>query len=241
MKVTIDFGVEGARKATSRGDVIVVVDVLRASSTISTALYNGAREVIIVKEIEDALRLSEKYENCILAGERRGMKIEGFELGNSPLEYTRDIVSDRTIIFTSSNCAPIIDAAKNASIIILSCFLNLSSSISYLSDLSRDYGKSISIIYAGRYGAPCSDDLFCAEILLGLINGEISKPPLSMIIKSFLQLTPSGRYLISIGYLKDVLYCGEVDKIDVVPVKLKDEIGFKVMHVKEVIKKLVQK
>lgn len=235
MKVNLDFGIEGARKASLRGDVIVVIDVLRASSTISTALYNGAEEVIVVEKIEDALKLAEKCSECILAGERRGIKIEGFKLGNSPLEFSKDVVLGKTIVFTSSNCAPIIEAAKNAPIILLGCFLNLSSTASYILNLLERHSNDVTIIYAGRYGKPCSDDLLCAEILYGLIKGEISQPPLSIIIKNFLQLTPSGRYLISIGHLEDVLYCGEVDKLTIVPVKMKHSSGFKIINVDDLL------
>lgn len=235
MKIKLDFGVEGARKASLRGDVVVVIDVLRASSTISTALHHGSREVIVVEKIEDALKLARRNPQCILAGERRGIKIEGFDLGNSPIEFTRDVVEDRTIIFTSSNCAPVIEAAKNSPVILIGCFINLSSVVSYIKNIIGECSTPISIIHAGRYGTPCSDDLFCAEILYGLISGEISRPPLPAMVKNFLRWTPSGRYLINIGYLKDVLYCGEVDKINTVPVKVKDNLGFKSMDLKEIL------
>jgi len=223
------FGLNGARSARENGDLIVIIDVLRAASTITTALNNGAEKVIVVRDIDQAIRLSQKYDNSILAGERRGLKIKGFQLNNSPLEFKREVVEGKTIIFTSSNCAPIVEEAKGSSKIVLACFLNISTVASYIKNLAKKLGKDISIIYAGRYGNPSSDDLYCAEILKSLIIGKLKKPPSTNIIKNFLKYTPAGIYLSSIGRSRDVDYCGNVDLINIVPIWI--ENGF-ISHLK---------
>ena len=212
------FGINGAIEAVSRGDIIIAVDVLRASSTITTALNNGAEKVIVVKEVEEAFRLSKIYGNSILAGERRGLKIKGFALGNSPLEYNKNVIKGKTVIFTSSNCAPLIEVARKARLLMLGCYLNISSLVKYANEKADEMNTDISIVHAGRYGAPCSDDLLCAEIIQALLNGELAEPPNPSLIKKVLLLTPSGRYLSSIGYKDDVIYCGNIDTINIVPV-----------------------
>ncbi|KUK34943.1 MAG: Phosphosulfolactate phosphohydrolase-like protein, partial [Caldanaerobacter subterraneus] len=84
---------------------VVVIDTLRATSVITTALYNGAKEIIPVSEVEEAIELVKSLDKTtyLLGGERNSTKIEGFDLSNSPLEYTREKVENKTIIFTTTN------------------------------------------------------------------------------------------------------------------------------------------
>ncbi|MCA9293747.1 MAG: 2-phosphosulfolactate phosphatase [Phycisphaerales bacterium] len=94
---------------TFAGATVVVIDVLRATTTIATALANGAREIVACASIEEAreravqLRTARPEANVITGGERKGIKIEGFDIGNSPRDYTRDRVAGKTIVFTTTN------------------------------------------------------------------------------------------------------------------------------------------
>ncbi len=218
LQIRVLFGISGAREAYRNSDIAVVIDVLRAASTITTALSNGAKSVIVVKEIDQALRLSRKYRDSILAGERRGIKISGFNLNNSPLEFRKSIVEGKTIIFTSSNCAPIVEELKGCPLMMLACFLNLSSAALYARRVAERLGRNVAIIHAGRYGKPSSDDMFCAEVLRALIRGDIKSPPPTDLVKEFLKYTSAGIYLSSIGRSDDVEYCGNVDLLNVVPI-----------------------
>jgi len=223
VKVEICFGIGDHPSISVRDRVVVVIDVLRASSTITTALANGALKVYVFREVEDAIEFHRKMSNCILAGERGGLKIEGFHLGNSPLEFSPESVSGKYISFTSSNCARIVDSLRDAKNMVLACFLNISSVCNYIKYLSSKFGLDVVLVCAGRYGSPCSEDLLCAEVLRDMILGFIDKPPTND-FSPFLKLTSSGRNLIKLGFHRDVEYCGAVDVFDVIP--LWDGDGF---------------
>ena len=105
MKVDVKLSPLAAEARTHLDATVIVVDVLRASTTIITALANGARNVVPVLTPDEAATLKLRYDsaNVLLGGERGGVKIQGFDLGNSPLEYTEETVSGKTIVFTSTN------------------------------------------------------------------------------------------------------------------------------------------
>ncbi|MCR6668820.1 MAG: 2-phosphosulfolactate phosphatase [archaeon YNP-WB-040] len=217
VKVEICFGIGDRFNIPVKDEIVIVIDVLRASSTITTALANGALKVYVFREIGDAIDFHRRVSNCILAGERGGLRIEGFNLGNSPREFSRESVFGKYISFTSSNCARIVDSFKDAEHMILACFLNISSVCNYIRHLSSKYGLDVLLACAGRYGSPCSEDLLCAEVLRDMILGSIDKPPTND-FSQFLKLTSSGRNLIRLGFNQDVEYCGAVDVFDVIPV-----------------------
>src|SRR5258705_1713508 len=96
-------------KASLDGHQIAVVDVLRSSTSIATALMNGAAKIIPVKTVEEATKLHGTLDpkTSLLCGEREGRKVTGFHLGNSPREYTRKKVNGSTLIFASTNASPL--------------------------------------------------------------------------------------------------------------------------------------
>lgn len=213
--ISIITGIEDS-KIIGTDNIIVVIDVLRASSTITTALSNGALKVYVFREIDDAINCFKKVPNCILAGERSGLKIEGFQIGNSPREFSKDLVYGRYISFTSSNCAKTVEAFKNAKYLLLACFLNISTVSSYLKYVSSKYGLNVVLACAGRYGAPSSEDSLCAEIIRDMVLGLLNKPPLND-FSNFLRITSAGRHLIKLGMGSDVEYCGLVDLLNTIP------------------------
>lgn len=119
-----------------RGKVVVVIDILRATSTICAALHNGARSVIPVITVEEAMSYSNK--NYLIAGEREGSKADGFDFGNSPLEYSPEVVSDRDIVLTTTNGTKCIMASTDAAEILIGSFFNISVLADYLISQSRD-------------------------------------------------------------------------------------------------------
>src|SRR5690606_3093261 len=104
--------------------IVVVIDILRATSTICTILANGARAVIAVED-EDAAR-SYQHSHYLVGGERGGKTIEGFDFGDSPFEYRREIVQDREIVLTTTNDTKCIEICQHAAELIIASFLNLS-------------------------------------------------------------------------------------------------------------------
>ena len=112
------------KKTTSKNEIAILVDILRASSTITTAIFYGAKTIMPTLELHTAFKLS-KDNNALLMGERNCVKIKNFDLGNSPTEITEKKVRDKNIIFSSTNFPKTLSLSKNSSLIIIGSFLNL--------------------------------------------------------------------------------------------------------------------
>jgi 2-phosphosulfolactate phosphatase len=113
--------------------IVVIIDVLRATSTIATALYNGASHIIPVDSVAECISLG-KENNCITAGERDGKVAEGLQYGNSPFEYDSDFIAGKSLVLTTTNGTKLLHMAlaKNAKAIITGSFPNLSAVCNYL-------------------------------------------------------------------------------------------------------------
>jgi 2-phosphosulfolactate phosphatase len=210
---------------------IVVVDVLRSSTTIAMALQNGAREIIPVKNMENALKISGGLaaDVTLRGGERQGKTIEGFNLGNSPVEYTEARVKGKSIILLTTNGSPTIAAGRSAKYLFIAGFVNLSSVVKTLEELKSDFA----IICAGQDGKFSLEDTVCAGKIINMfinkntipVNLDDSGTAAATLDKSFgrsmsklLATCDHGKYLASIGFLADLEICGFSDSIPVVPV-----------------------
>jgi 2-phosphosulfolactate phosphatase len=162
--------------AALAGGVCVVVDVLRATTTMSHALAAGARDVLPCLEIADALAAAETLPRGerLLGGERGGAKIEGFDFGNSPGEYTPDVVAGKTVIFTTTNGTRAILHCREAARVVLGAFVNLSSLARELAPMLNSADGNVHVICAGTGGEVSYEDtLFAgalADRLLPLAN-----------------------------------------------------------------------
>lgn len=116
--------------------IVVIIDVLRATSTICTALYNGAKQVIPVASVEDCIRIGNRL-NAITAGERDGIIAEGLQHGNSPFEYSKEFIRDKTLVLTTTNGTRLLDMASAAGQIITGSFPNISPVCDYLKKQQR--------------------------------------------------------------------------------------------------------
>ena len=155
-----------------RDKIVVVIDVLRASSTMTTALYNGAKGVIAVGDMDDASKISHNLDSLsfLLCGEKDGVKIEGYDLGNSPLEHTAEVVEDKTIILNTTNGTKAIKRSGLAERIIIGSFVNLDAIINHLEQLDRE----IVLVCAGWRGRLSLEDLLCAgNIIYELCDGQL--------------------------------------------------------------------
>lgn len=119
--------------------VVVIIDILRATSTIATAIYNGAKAVIPVASVAECIRIGKQIEG-ITAGERDGQIAEGLEYGNSPFEYPRSFVENKTLVLTTTNGTRLLHMAleKNAETIITGAFVNLASVCAYLNTCNKN-------------------------------------------------------------------------------------------------------
>ena len=146
----------------------VVIDVLRATSTIVTAIDNGAKEVVPVASVEFAVKVSGGMfgGQILLGGERNTKKIEGFALGNSPFEYSKEIVEGKTIVFYTTNGTKSIAKAKYSENLYTCSFLNISAVAKHLITLNTD----VEIVCAGRNNYFSIEDSVCAGMLISKIS-----------------------------------------------------------------------
>jgi 2-phosphosulfolactate phosphatase len=145
---------------------VVVIDVLRATSTIVTALGNKALEIIPVIEPSEVIDLIKKLGpgECLTGGERKGLKIEGFDMGNSPAEYKKERVEGKKIIISTTNGTKAIKSTQGAAEVYIGSFLNVRAVVDHL----REGDQDIIIICSGRDQNLCLEDLACAGMMIQL-------------------------------------------------------------------------
>lgn len=153
-----------------RGCVAVVIDVLRASTTIVHALAAGANSIVPCEEVDEARRLAtvRASEQVVLGGERAGILIEGFDLDNSPHSYTADRVGGRTVVFTTTNGTRALARCRLADRVYVGTFVNLNAAIDVL--LRQD--GPIHVVCAGTDRRPTSEDILCAGALVSGLAQE---------------------------------------------------------------------
>jgi len=148
--------------------VAVVVDVMRATSTIAQALASGYRRVLCCREIDDASALRRQLgDEAVVGGERDAVQIEGFDLGASPREYLEPR-AETAILTTTNGTRSTLAAAANAEHVLLGSLLNLDA----VAAGAREPGEDITVVCAGYQGAFAIDDAYCAGRIVALLEGE---------------------------------------------------------------------
>jgi 2-phosphosulfolactate phosphatase len=213
------------------GATALVIDVLRASTTITTALAHGAAGIIAVADVDDARgRATALGPAALLAGERGGDAPPGFDLGNSPLEFTRDRVAGRLIVMTTSNGTRALAAARHAAAVGVAAFVNASAAVSWAVRQDRD----VVLICSGELGRPSLEDQACAGWLAGLLEKEgATLTPAAAEARTLAADyasdpgrlaadAPHARALIAKGRADDVAACLTLDVFALVPVRSAD-------------------
>jgi len=229
MKLDVLFSPVNADELFFTGKTTVVIDVLRASTTIVAALKNGAKEVVPVSTVEFAVKISGGMfgGQTLLGGERNTKKIDGFALGNSPSEYTSDVVSGKTIVFFSTNGSRAIVKAKYSSNLFICAFNNLQALATHLKKLNED----VVILCSGNNNFFSLEDSVCAGMLVGELVNEKKKVDLTdsstsalTLFKSFgknifklLNESDHGKLLINNGHKNDLKGCAELNNTDIIP------------------------
>jgi 2-phosphosulfolactate phosphatase len=154
--------------------VCVVFDILRATSVMVTALANGAKGIIPVEEINDALEIRQHHPDVLLGGERNGVRITAeqtggvdFDLGNSPREYTADVVSGRTIVSTTTNGTRALAACSGSKSVVAASFLNLVAVVEFV---ANQPGRIVHLICAGTGNCASLEDALAAGAFCELIR-----------------------------------------------------------------------
>jgi 2-phosphosulfolactate phosphatase len=222
------------------GSTVVVIDLLRASTTICQALAAGAAEVVPFLEVADAMAAAEATDRdtIVLSGERGGRRIQGFDLGNSPAEFTPKAVGGRRVFLTTTNGTRALNHARLAQRVIVGSFVNLSA----VADSIRSEVR-IDILCAGTDGEVTREDLLAAGAMIDAIcfsdvgarqmnesaaaarsdwrqmceSARVAGQNVSKRLAIEFRDTLGGRNLLSIGMDRDLVDCAQIDALDVVP------------------------
>ena len=224
-----------------RDATAVVIDLLRASTTICHALAAGAREVIPCLEVDDARRIAADLaaSRPVLGGEREGVQIEGFDLGNSPDEYQPDTVGGRTVVFTTTNGTAAMLRCRRAGRIVIGSLVNFSAVCKQLTAHAQTH-----LICAGTQSKITREDVLCAgaitdRLLSSGAMGEsdlndeariardawrqtmhgpdVQNPGSTEALARTLRDTQGGRNLIALGLERDIVAAAQIDKFRIVP------------------------
>ena len=221
------------------GSRCVVVDVLRATTTIVAALAAGARAVVPCLSIEDARRLAASLPpgSVILGGERGGLPIAGFDLGNSPAEYTAAVVGGKTVVLTTTNGTQALLHCRAAAEILIGAFVNLSA---LCARLAGDAAQgTVDVVCAGTESHVTRDDVLLAgaeaarlasnqgwqlddQAVLArdswlAVSGAAAGGALAAQVASALRESLGGRNLIQLGMGDDLAWSADVDRFAIVP------------------------
>ena len=230
---TIDVAVTPALiNARPPAGVAVVIDVLRATSTIATALQNGASGVIPVREPDEAIATMKRIgrDRVLLCGERSSRLITGFDLDNSPASYTAEAVRGKTLAFTTTNgTRALIDAGREGAVVLCGALLNRRAVVSALR-----IGASADalLVCAGNEGTLAFEDLICAGAIVAQLyredrtveRSDAARTAMTVYETNAKRLTTAiaggthGRALREAGFASDVAACSQLDVLDVVPV-----------------------
>ncbi|MCE2393725.1 2-phosphosulfolactate phosphatase [Candidatus Poribacteria bacterium] len=205
------------------GKTVVVADILRATTTITFAVANGATAITPVLTPEDAFRLAADLPNTLIGGERGGMKVEGFDLGNSPREYTQAVVSNRQIVLTTTNGTRTLQACRAAERVLVGSFFNLSAIVDQLAQVEGE----LVLACSGREGGFCMEDtVFAGACVAALEKIQLTDAAETAKILyqthredlfGMLRNCYHGQRLASIGLGEDLEFCAQIDLVDIVP------------------------
>lgn len=219
------------------GGIAVVIDVLRASTTIITALAQGAARVVPVAGVDDARRMAgEIGPSVLLGGERGGMRVEGFDLGNSPLEYSPDRVRGRTIVITTTNGTAALHAVRDATEILIGGIVNRSAVAEAVRGLAGD-GRHVHLVCAGTDGVVSAEDVLAAGAILDAADAaggdDLLDPAAHAALAFFRRVasegdvaaglvaefhrSPGGANLVALGMEADLPIAAAIDAWAVVP------------------------
>jgi 2-phosphosulfolactate phosphatase len=228
VRIDVVLTADGVVPDRIAGATALVIDVLRASTSIVTALANGADSIIPVESVDDArARKAALGADAILAGERHGDPPEGFDLGNSPLEFTAARVRGRTIVITTSNGTRALTAARGARAVGVAALINATAAAAWACGQGRD----VVLVCSGELGAPSLEDQACAGVLVARLAAEAPTATLTPVavesralgeryakdLERLARDAPHARKLASNGRQVDVEVCLTLDTTTVVP------------------------
>jgi len=225
MEIDIVFTAGELIEQKVKGKVAIVIDVLRATTVMVTALKNGARDVVPVLSAEEAFKIqSNNPDGVILGGERDALRIDGFDYGNSPLDYTADVVEGKSLVMTTSNGTRAIKGSVAADKVLIASFINAKA----IEDSIKEE-ENVVFVCSGSNDLFTIEDSLCAGMLISKLSKKF-KMQLSdgaMAMKVLYETNTEVRILASggnhymllqkRGFYDDLDYCFMQDLINIVP------------------------
>ena len=203
------------------GTTCVVFDVLRATSSMITALANGAGEIYPVRSVEEALQLKKRLPDAVLGGERFGDKIDGFDIGNSPAEYCE--LRGKRIITTTTNGTIVLRACEKAERVLVGALLNLDALVRELEILAPE---EVSIVCAGTFRELALEDVIAAGAVCAKLPQAVLSDAAQVALAAYkshrhdlsaaLRGSRNGRALLAAGRGADVQWCAQTSIYDTV-------------------------
>jgi 2-phosphosulfolactate phosphatase len=217
----------------TKGAIVVIIDIFRATSTMTAALHNGAKCIIPVASVNECIELGNGIPGSITAGERDGKVAEGLQHGNSPLEYPADFITGKTLVLTTTNGTRLLHMVQDAHEIVIGSFLNLS----VLSEYLLAQGRKVLLGCASwKDKFNLEDTLFAGAVIDKVqhafdINCDASRAAKHLYkaakgneLIEFLKDSSHYRRLSAFGLEHDMTYCATPDLHPVVPVLRGKEI-----------------
>ncbi|HEX3313399.1 MAG TPA: 2-phosphosulfolactate phosphatase [Gemmataceae bacterium] len=221
------------------GGIAVVIDVLRATTTIVHAFAAGCREIRPCADLDEARKLADSLPagKALLAGERRGLPPDGFDLGNSPRDFTSKICKDRTVVLSTTNGTRAIVRAAEADRVLIGAFVNFSA---VCMQLQQD-PRPVHLICSGFEGEPALEDTLFAGALVDCLSEEIelrlndsarlawdAHDNHGRVLSGAFELARGGKHLLSLGFAADLKSALAIDKFALVPELRRDPLRLEV-------------
>ena len=207
------------------GAIVVVIDILRATTAMCTAFHHGVDKMIPVATIEEATEY--KKQGFMVGAERNGIQLEGFDFGNSPFSYMTEKIKGQTIVISTTNGTQAIEAAKNAHQIVIGAFTNITALCEYLISQKR----SVLLLCSGwKNKFNWEDSIFAGAVTTRLLKaglhntGDAAKAMSFLYEQSqksqikFIRNSTHAERLAAMGLKKDIKYCFQLDQTTVIPV-----------------------
>ena len=212
--------------------VVVIIDIFRATSSICYGIENGAAAIIPVSQVEECAAYREKSQDYLLAAERDGKVVEGFDFGNSPFSYIKEIVEGKTVVLTTTNGTHALHLSRLAKKIVIGSFLNLTALCNWL----KTQDENILLVCAGwKNNFNLEDTLFAGAVIEQLKAFDF-KPDDAAIaandlyqtgkgdINGYLKKTSHSERLKQLGIEKDIEFCLQVDLTTAIPILEGDKL-----------------
>jgi 2-phosphosulfolactate phosphatase len=227
--IDIELVALDASKASKRGDLIIVIDVLRATTSIIASLANGAKSVTSVETLKEVLQLHKKHPDYVLVGERGGFKPEGFDFGNSPVSLTRENIEGKNLIMSTTNGTKALVRSERSKWIAVGAFLNAEAVAKKSVEIAGKNEVGISFVLSGEKNHFALEDFICA----GAITERFPKDAVELSDKTLgallafngakrdllenIRRSKHAQALLKIGFRKDIEFACQLDLYNIVP------------------------